>query len=72
MTCGDFQDLNRRIAANKSLRNKAFIIAKNPKYASMIYNVFDKKSSGGTIKNEIISNNKLTEELHKLIIRKFN
>ena len=28
--------------------------------------------SGGTIKNEIISNKELAEELHKPIIRKFN
>ena len=37
----------------------------------MVYEVFDKNTSGGTIKNEIISNKELTEELHKLIIRKF-
>ena len=50
MTCGNFKDLNRRTAADKLLRNKAFNIAKNPKYdgyqrglASMIYNFFDKK-----------------------------
>ena len=29
-----------------------------------------KKTSGGTVKNEIISNKELTEELHKPIIRK--
>ena len=33
--------------------------------------VFDKKHSAGTIKNEIISNKKLAEQLHKPIIRKF-
>ena len=50
MTCGNFKDLNRRTAADKLLRNKAFNIAKNPKYdgyqrglASMIHNFFDKK-----------------------------
>ena len=37
----------------------------------MVYNCFDKKSSGGTVKNEIISNKELAEELHKQIIRKF-
>ena len=31
----------------------------------------DKKTSGGTVKNEIISNKELAEELHKPIIRKF-
>ena len=68
------------------LRDKAINIAKNPKYdgyqrglASMVYKFFDKKSasladksaSGGTIKNENISNEELSEELQKLIIRKF-
>ena len=38
--------------------------------ASVFY-VFHKKLSGGAIKNEIMSNKELTEELHKLIIRKF-
>ena len=30
-----------------------------------------KKTSGGTIKKEIISNKEMAEELHKAIIRKF-
>ena len=38
----------------------------------MVYKFFDKKISGGTVKNKIISNKKLAEELHKPIIRKFN
>ena len=38
----------------------------------MVYKYFNKKTSGGTFKNEIISNKKLAAELHKLIIRKFN
>ena len=44
MVYGDFKDLNRRIAADKVLLDKAFNIAKNPKYdgyqrglASMVY-----------------------------------
>ena len=44
MAYGDFKDLPRRIASNKALRDKAFIIAKNPKYdgyqrglVSMVY-----------------------------------
>ena len=87
MAYGDFKDLNRRTAANKILRNKAFSISKSPKYdgyqrglASMVYKFLDKKTSGGaamlanksTIKNENISNKELTEELHKPIIRNFN
>ena len=46
MAYGDFKDLERRTASDK--RNKAFNIAKNPKYdryqrglASMVYNFFD-------------------------------
>ena len=36
----------------------------------MIYKFFDKKKLSATVKNEIISNKELTEELHKPIIRK--
>ena len=32
MAYGDFKDLKRRTASDKVLRNKAFNIAKNPKY----------------------------------------
>ena len=38
----------------------------------MVYKFFDEKYSGGAIKNKIISNKELAEELHKPIIRKFN
>ena len=47
----DSKDLTKRTAADKILRNKAFNIAKNPKYdgyqkglASMAYKFFDKTS----------------------------
>ena len=47
MAYGDFKDIARRTASNKVLRNKAFNIAKNPKYdgyqrvfASMVYKFF--------------------------------
>ena len=50
MVYGDFKDLAKRTAADKVLRDKAFNIAKNPKYdgyqrgfASMVYKFFDKK-----------------------------
>ena len=39
--------------------------------ASTVYRFFDKKTSGGPIKNENMSNKELAEELHKSIIRKF-
>ena len=34
MAYGDFKDLARRTASDKVLRDKAFNIAKNPKYIS--------------------------------------
>ena len=37
----------------------------------MVYKFFDKKSKGADIKNEIKENQQLSNELHKLIIRKF-
>ena len=52
MAYGDFKDLARRTASDKVLRDKAFIIAKNPKYdgyqrglASMVYKFFLKRIS---------------------------
>ena len=52
MAYGDFKDLKRRTASDKILRDKAFNIAKNPKYdgyqrglASMVYKFFEKKSA---------------------------
>ena len=57
MAYGDFKDLTRRTASDKILCDKAFNIAKNPKYdgyqrglASMVYKFFDKKASGSCIK----------------------
>ena len=59
MAYGDFKDLKRRTFSDKVLRDKAFNIAKNPKYdwyqrglASMVYNFFDKKSEGSGIVNK--------------------
>ena len=57
------------------MRDKAFNIAKNSKYdgyqrglASMVYKLFDKKTSDSGIKNENMSDQQLAEELHQLII----
>ena len=76
MAYGHFKDLVKRTQSDKVLRDKAFKIAKNPKYdgyqrglASMVYKFFDKKSSGSGITNE--PNYQLADELHKPIIRKF-
>ena len=63
MAYRDFKDLTRRTAGDKILCDKAFYIAKNPKYdgyqrvlTSMVYKFFDEKTSGNRIKNESISN----------------
>ena len=58
MAYGDFKDLARRTASDRILRDKAFSIAKNPKYdgyqrglASMVYKFFNKKSASLTDKS---------------------
>ena len=50
MAYGDFKDFAKRTASDKVLKDKAFNIAKNPKYdgyqrgiASMVYKFFGKK-----------------------------
>ena len=70
------EDLEKRTQSDKVLRDKAFKIAKNPKYdgyhrglASMVYKFFDKKSSGNVISNA--PDYQLADEIHKPIIRKF-
>ena len=75
MVYGDFKNLNGRTASHKLLRNKSFNIVKNAKcdeyqreFASMVYKLIDKKTYGGTVKNEIISNKELAEELDKALI----
>ena len=61
MAYGDFKDLKRRTFSDKVLRDKAFNIAKNPKYdryqrglLSMVYKSFDKKSKGSGVANNRI------------------
>ena len=73
----DSKDLTKRTVADKILRNKAFDIAKDPKYdgyqsglASMVYKFFDLKVSGSDAKLTP-ENEQLANELHKPIIRKF-
>ena len=71
--------LKRRIFSNKVLRDKAFNVAKDPKYdgyqkglASIVHKFFDKKSKGtGVANNTIKQNLQLDEESHKPIIRNF-
>ena len=73
----DSKDLTERAAADKVLRDKAFNIAKDPKYhgyqrglASLVY----KKTEGNGLPHTIKStpqNELLAEKHHKPIIRKF-
>ena len=65
MAYGDFKDLVRRTASDKVLRDKAFNIAKNPKYdgyqrglTSMVFKFFDKKMIGSSV-NVDVNNEKL-------------
>ena len=72
MAYGKSKDLAKRTQSVKVLRDKAFKIARDPKYdgyqrglALMVYSFFDKKSSGKGIVNE---NHQLADKLHKPII----
>ena len=78
----DSKDLTKRTVADKILRNRAFNIAKDPKYdgyqrglASMVYKFFDKRSkeSGAKHVNTKLTpqNHQLAEELHQPIIKRF-
>ena len=76
MAYGKSKDLAKRTQSGKCLRDKAFKIASDAKYdgyqrglASVIYNFFDKKSSGSGVTTE--PNYQLANELHKQIIKKF-
>ena len=76
MAYGKYKDFTKRTESDKFLSEKAFKIASNQKYdgyerglASMAHKFFDKKSAGHGIKS--MSNEQLTDEIHKPIIRKF-
>ena len=75
----DSQDLTKIAVADKTLRDKAFNIAKDPKYdgyqrglPSIVYKFFYKKSEGSGVNTKLApQNQQLAEELHKPIIKKF-
>ena len=85
MACGDFKGLAGKTASDKVLRDKAFNIARNPKYdgyerglASMGFffhkkssSLTDKSAGSGGVNNVIKQNEQLVEELQKSIIKKF-
>ena len=77
MAYGDFKDLKRITYSDNVLRDKAFNIAKNPKYdgyqrglASMVYKFFDKTSAGSSVNIPLEFSEQLAKELHKPIIKK--
>ena len=76
MAYGKSKDITKKTESDKFLSVKAFKIASDPKYdgyqralASMVYKVFDTKSSGRDVDTE--PNYQLANELHRQIIRKF-
>ena len=81
MAYGDFKDLQRKTGSDKILRDKAFNIAKNPKYdgyqkrlASMVYKFFDKKSKSSHVNIPLEFNEPINEQtslMNKPIIRNF-
>ena len=77
MAYGDFKNLKKRTASDKSLRDKAFNIAKilengyQRGLASMVYKCFDKNSTGRDVNIPLELNEELAKELHKPVIRNF-
>ena len=69
MVYGYFKNLSRRTVPDKVLRNNAFDITKDTKYngyqrclASMVCKCFNKRLSGGCVKNENMLNQELAED----------
>ena len=78
MAYGDFKDLKRRTASDKILRDKAFNIAKNPKYdgyqrglASMVYKFFDKKLKGRGVNIPLEFHEQLATQLLENLTNQF-
>ena len=76
MVYGKSKDSAKRTQSDKVLRDEAFKIASDPKYdgyqrglVSIVYNFFDKKSSGSGVSTE--PNYQVLNELRRQIIRKF-
>ena len=83
IACADFKDIPKTTTSDELWCDKAFNVAKNPKWneyqrrlALTVCKFFHKmlrnvhKTSGGAIKGKIVTNQKLGEELHKLILKK--
>ena len=76
MTYGKSKDLTKRTQSDKFLRDKAFKITSDLEcdgyqrgLASMVYKIFDNKSSGSGVDPE--PNYQLANKLHRQIIRAF-
>ena len=76
MAYGKSKDLTKRTQSDQVLGDKAFKIASDPKYngyqrglASMVYKLFDKKSSGSGDDTE--PNYQLANEFRRQIIKQF-
>ena len=76
MAYGKSKDLTKRTQSDKVLGDKAFKITSDPKYngyqrglASMVYKLFDKKSSGSGDDTE--PNYQLANEFRRQIIKQF-
>ena len=81
MAYGENKDLTKRTQLEKVLRDKAFKIASNPKYdayqsglTSMVYEIFDKNPKVSAVRSSDLqifklSNQKLSDKLHKSITR---
>ena len=76
MAYGKSKDLTKRTQSDKVLGDKAFKIASDPKYngyqrglASMVYKLFDKRSSGSGDDTE--PNYQLANEFRRQIIKQF-
>ena len=77
----DSKDLAKRIISDKILKDRAYETPRNCNYdgyqralASMVYKFFDKKTGSGataTSKTGLSINEKLAEELHKPVTKKF-
>ena len=76
MGYGKSKDLAKRTQSDKVLRHKAFKIASDPKFdgyqrglASMVYKLFDKKSSGSGVDAE--PKYHFPNEVYRKVIKKF-
>ena len=77
MGYGDFEDLSRRTASDKVLVDKAFNLAKSPKFdgcqcgiASAVHKFLDKKSASDKGTGINFENQQLADKLHQPFTKK--